>query len=156
MNKPDRRGIVFVAAVLCLGALAAAGPDAPPPLIRRDLLRKEAPVFPKIVRDPFSTVVFIVDSGESGEPSDLTGKELSPAETPPPPPPPVVRYIGFARYAAPGPPAAILVINDRPWALAEGETAPNGWTALKITDKEITLRSPEGNTLVFLYEGERP
>ena len=80
MNKPDRRGIVFVAAVLCLGALAAAGPDAPPPLIRRDLLRKEAPVFPKIVRDPFSTVVFIVDSGESGEPSDLTGKELSPAE----------------------------------------------------------------------------
>ncbi|HQF99259.1 MAG TPA: hypothetical protein PLX98_12755, partial [Candidatus Aminicenantes bacterium] len=107
MNKPARPGIAFAAAALCLGALAAAGPDDRPPLIRRDLLRKEAPVFPKIARDPFSTVAFIVDAGESGEPSDLTGKELSPAETPPPPPPPAVRYIGFARYAAPGPPAAI-------------------------------------------------
>ena len=156
MNKAVRL-VGIVAAALCLRAGPNPGPDNLPPLIRRDLIRTAAPVFPKVKRDPFSTVAFVSDSAAAAAESRiLREKDLPPANEPPPPPPPTVRYVGFIKYADPGAPVAIILIDARAWAVAEGETLGNGWSALKITDKRIELRNPEGNTLVFIYEGERP
>ena len=155
MNKAACLAGIF-AAVLCLRAGSTPGTGDLPPLIRRDLIRTAAPVFPKIKRDPFSRVAFVPDFAADAESRILREKDLPPANEPPPPPPPTVRYIGFIKYADPGAPVAIVLIDARAWAVAEGETMGNGWSALKITDKRIELRNPEGNTLVFIYEGERP
>ena len=153
MNKAARL-VGLVAAALCLRAGPNPGPDNLPPLIRRDLIRTTAPVFPKIKRDPFSAVAFVSDSADDAESRILREKELPPANEPPPPP--TIRYVGFIKYADSGAPVAIILIDARAWSVAEGETLGNGWSALKITDERIELRNPEGNTLVFIYEGERP
>jgi len=146
----------IVAAAVCLRAGPNPGTDDLPPLIRRDLIRTAAPVFPKIRRDPFSTVAFISDFADDAESRIFREKGLPPANEPPPPPPPTVRYVGFIKYADQKVPVAIILIDAKAWAVSEGESLGNGWSALKITDKQIDLRNPEGNNLVFLYEGERP
>jgi hypothetical protein len=152
MNKIGRLGGI-VAAAFCLGAGTNPGTDQLPPLVRRDLIRTAVPVFPKILRNPFSTILFVSDSTISPKSPEMGGP---PANEPPPPPPATVRYVGFIKYAAQQTLVAIVLINGRAWAVSEGESIGNGWSALKISDKSIELRNPEGNNLVFMYEGERP
>jgi len=147
------------AAVVCLRAAPNPGPDNLPNLVRRDLIRQGIPVFPKIRRDLFSSVAFEADLSDfaPGEDSPMSfGKKTAPATEPLPPPPPSVRYVGYVKYEDPGTPVAIILIDGRAFAVAEGETLGNGWSAVKITDKQVELRNPDGNNLVFIYEGERP
>lgn len=124
------------------------------PLVRRDLIRTAAPVFPEIKRDLFSMARFSA-SFASGTPMALSpADEKPPADEPVPPPPAVVRYVGYIKYATVDKPVAIVLINGEAWAVSEGEPIGNGWTAVRITEKEIELQNPEGKNLVFLYQGE--
>jgi hypothetical protein len=123
------------------------------PLVRRDLIRTAAPVFPEIKRDLFSMARFTA-SFASGTPMALSpAGEKPPADEPVPPPPPVVvRYVGYIKYATVDKPVALVLINGEAWAVSEGELIGNGWTAVRVTEKEIELRDPEGKNLVFLYQ----
>jgi len=126
----------------------------PGPLVRRDLIRTAAPVFPEIKRDLFSMARFSA-SFASGTPMALSpADDQPPADEPAPPPPAVVRYVGYIKYATVDKPVAIVLINGEAWAVSEGEPIGNGWTAVRITEKEIELQNPEGKNQVFLYQGE--
>lgn len=157
VNNP-RRMLSFFA----IGAAAAAvflSAQAParktvPPLVRRDLIRTASPAFPAIKRDLFSTARFSA-SFASGLPQELRPAGHRPPDgEPAPPPPAVVRYVGYIKYAAGGKPVALVLINGEAWAVSEGEPVGNGWTAVRVTEKEVELRNPEGKNLVFLYQGE--
>lgn len=164
MNKETRMMSLAAAALLLAAALAAAGPapgtEARPPLVRRDLIRTAAPEFPKIKRDLFSTVPFTeadLDFSAAGGP-ESGGRPGGPQkkEVPALPPQPAVRYLGFIRNLSQKTITAIVLIGDKAWAVSEGEVFAFGWSALKVSDKEIELQSPLGEKLVFLYEGEGP
>jgi hypothetical protein len=163
MNKTKRAIRLIAAAPLLAGALLATGLDSGSeprlPLVRRDLIRTAAPEFPKISRDLFSTVPFT--GGEEGFAagpwSPGSGRPGAPRnEEPALPPPPAVRYVGFIRNLTGKTITAIVLIDDKAWAVSEGELFAFGWSALKVTDKEIEMQNPLGEKLVFLYEGERP
>ena len=166
MNKTETRIMVLAAAALLLASvLPAAGPDSGtetrPPLVRRDLIRTAAPEFPKIKRDLFSTIPFtdadLDFSAASGEPGSADRPGGPPQkEEPALPPPPDVRYLGFIRNLPRKTITAIVLIDDKAWAVSEGEVFAFGWSALKVSDKEIELQNPLGEKLVFLYEGEGP
>jgi hypothetical protein len=143
-------GIFAAAAVLILAQ--APADKAAPPIVRRDLVRTAARKFPAIKRDLFSTARFS-GSFASGmiPPSPPTGTGV-PAGEPAPPPPAVVRYVGFIKYAAADKPVALVLINGEAWAVSEGEVLGNGWTAVRVTEKEVELRNPAGENLVFPYQ----
>ncbi|MHB8054153.1 MAG: hypothetical protein ACYDH3_02765 [Candidatus Aminicenantales bacterium] len=162
MNNKTRLVRIAAAAPLLAALLAAgsgSGTDILPPLIRRDLIRTTAPVFAEIKRDLFSTVPFVAGGGDvagvpgvpgSGQPgSPRKEEELLP-------PPADVRYVGFVRNVPQKTLVAIVLIDDKAWAISEGELFAFGWSALKVTDKEVELQNPLGKKLVFMYEGERP
>ena len=165
MNKIMRTMTFAAAALLPAAAFPAAGPvsgtEARPPLVRRDLIRTTAPEFPKIKRDLFSTVPFTdaeTDfSAGPGGPTSTEGPGGPPKkEEPALPPPPSVRYLGFLRNLPQKTITAIVLIDDKAWAVSEGDVFAFGWSALKISDEEIELLNPLGEKLVFLYEGEGP
>jgi hypothetical protein len=135
------------------------GTDNPLPLVRRDLIRTKAPEFPAMIRDLFSTVAFIESAPAPGSTESLMNDKAM-ADEPVPLPPAAVRYVGYIQFANKGADngslVAIVTINGRAWAVSEGELFGEGWSALKVTVKEIELQNPEGKKLVFMYEGERP
>jgi len=163
MNKIKRSVRIAAAAPLLAAAVLAAGSDPGTdnllPLVRRDLIRTAAPEFPAIKRDLFSTVPFAAGgeefAGAPGIPGSVrSGTPLK--EEVILPPPAAVRYVGFIRNTTKKSFVAIVLIDDKAWAASEGELFAFGWSALKVTDKEVELQNPEGKKLVFMYEGERP
>ncbi len=156
-DHPRRIGsgalLLIAAAAVLFGTAPQAGNQ--PPLIRRDLIRTTAPEFPEIKRDLFSIVAFISSAAPISGVPQAQANEAAEAEIPEPPPVPV-RYVGFIRYAEGGSMVAIVIIGPEVFAVSEGQPVGNGWTALRVTEKEIELQNPEGKKLVFPYQGERP
>lgn len=145
--------LLIAAAAVLFGTAPQAGNQLP--LVRRDLLRTAAPEFPAIKRDLFSIVSFISPGAPTSRLPLSQAAETDEAEIPEPPPIPV-RYVGFIKYAEGDSIVAIVIIGPEVWAATEGQPIGNGWTALRVTEKEIELQNPEGKKLVFLYQGERP
>jgi len=142
----------FLAGAAVLVFSQAPETKKPAPLVRRDLIRTAAPIFPEIKRDLFSTARFSA-SFASGMPLAFSpAGDRPPAEEPAPPPLAVVRYVGYIKYATADTPIALVLINGEAWAVSEGEPLGNGWTAVRVTEKEIELQNPEGKNLVFLYQ----
>ncbi|MBN1939374.1 MAG: hypothetical protein JW843_07300 [Candidatus Aminicenantes bacterium] len=142
----------FLAAAAALVFAQAPAEKIAPPLVRRDLVRTAARTFPEIKRDLFSTARFSA-SFAAGQPAGfMPGGGMPPVGEPPPPPPAVVRYVGYIKYAAADKPVALVLINGEAWAVLEGETLGNGWTAVRVTENEVELRDPEGKNQVFLYQ----
>lgn len=155
-NSRKRLPLAAVGAAAAAVFLSAQAPaeKTVPPLVRRDLIRTASPAFPEIKRDLFSTARFSA-SFASGLPQEMMPAGNRPPDgEPAPPPPAVVRYVGYIKYAAEGKPVALVLINGEAWAVSEGEPVGNGWTAVRVTEKEVELRNPEGKNLVFLYQGE--
>jgi hypothetical protein len=163
MNKKTSLIRIAAAAALLAALFLAAGPaageDNVPPLVRRDLIRTTVPAFPELKRDLFSTVPFVAGgedaAGAPGIPASVRPGAPRKEEVPPPPAADV-RYVGFIRNASQKTLVAIVLIDDKAWAVSEGELFAFGWTALKVTDKEVELQDPLGKKLVYVYEGERP
>lgn len=163
MNKRTRMFGFAAAAALLAAALFVSGDDSPRPLVRRDLIRTASPEFPKIKRDIFSTIPFAPAEGDfAAGPGGLgesgvgrPGGTRDKAE-PALPPPAEVRYVGFIRNLPRRTVTAIVLIDEKAWAVSEGEVFAFGWSALKVSDEEIELLNPLGEKLVFLFEGECP
>jgi hypothetical protein len=160
-NKAARRGLFGMAvAALSLFALSVTIPaeDISKPLIRRDLIRQSAPVFPPLKRDPFSVVAFVGEQEAFGNPS--FGAVPDPAKETPPvvetaPPAPLVRFVGFLRNNKSNVYTALVLLDGAASAVSVGDTFGQGWIVLKITEKELTVQDPAGTTQVFAIQGER-
>ncbi len=160
-NKAARRGLFGMAvAALSLFALSATIPaeDVSKPLIRRDLIRQAAPVFPPLKRDPFSVVPFA--GGQESFDNPAFGAVPPPARETPPiietaPPAPLVRFVGFLRNNKSNDYTALVLVDGAASAVSVGDTFGQGWIVLKITEKELTVQDPAGTTQVFAIQGER-
>jgi hypothetical protein len=158
-NKAAFAGLFAAAAAFSVLQLSGAAPveDLTKPLIRRDLIRLTAPVFPPLKRDPFSMVAFLPDNPESGP---ATGMLPPPAKEAPPvveaaPPAPAVRFVGLIRNANGEVYTALVLVDGAASAVSVGEAFGRGWKVLKITEKELTVQDPGGTTQVFVFQGER-
>ena len=64
-----------------------------------------------------------------------------------------MRYIGFSRSAASQKIVALVVVDGRAEAVAEGDTVGGGYKVVRITLKEIEILAPDGTTLQFAWTG---
>ncbi len=149
----------FLAAVLAL-AVSGQKPDAKSPaqaapLIRMDWLKSPAGPFVPPRRDVFSPQgVAVMDEegtplqpGRPGRPAaeKKPEEEAKPAWA--------LRYIGFSRSAASQKIVALVVVDGRAEAVAEGDTVGGGYKVVRITLKEIEILAPDGTTLQFAWTG---
>jgi len=153
-RKMMRAATVILAAAAAFLSAQAPASKSPAPLVRRDLLRTAPPVFPEIQRDLFSVARYVAPLGPGTSFTPMQAGDKPPEDQPVAPPPAVVRYVGYIKYASEEKPVALVLINGEAWAVKEGEPIGNGWTALRVTEKEIELQDPEGKKLVFPYQGE--
>jgi hypothetical protein len=162
-NKAARLGLLGTAAAAVL-VFAHSGQvpaeDASKPIIRRDLIRLTAPVFPPVKRDPFSVVAFVGGRQVLGDPAARAG--FPPEREAPPvvdaaPPAPVVRFVGsiLIRNKAGNVYTALVLVDGAASAVSVGDTFGRGWKVLNITEKELMVQDPDGTTQVFVFQGER-
>jgi len=152
------------AAVAAVAVIALSGTvpaeDASKPIVRRDLIRLTAPVFPPVTRDPFSVVAFVGGQPVLGDPA--AGAGFPPAREVPPvvemaPPAPIVRFVGsiLIKNKTGNVFTALVLVDGAAAAVSVGDTFGRGWKVLNITEKELTVQDPEGTAQVFVFQGER-
>jgi len=161
MNDALRTGLIGPA-VAALAFFMSAGTDqikeSSLPLIRHDLLRVGAPVFPGLKRDPFSMIMLA--PGKSDLDLGASNPLVPPEKDGPPageilPPMSVVRYIGFVKSTKNNTFTALLMLDGVALAVSEGEAFGRGWKLLKITAEMVEAEGPDGKTQVFARQGER-
>lgn len=156
--SPRAAGAVLAAvlAVSLAGQKPAPKPAAPAtPLIRMDWLKAPAGPFVPPRRDVFSPQGLAVMDEEGtplrpvrpgqAAPDKKVEEEAKPAWT--------LRYIGFSRSAASRKIVALVVVDGRVEAVAEGDTVGGGYKVVRITLKEIEILAPDGATLQFAWTG---
>lgn len=164
-------GLLLAAAVVAFGqakpAKAKKGdPDmVKGPLLRMDLLARNAEPYAGPKRDPFSPGGFGMASFERPAPgARLAAQPFRPApglqpgmetagDVMPAEPLVNVRYVGFVKGQEGL--LALVLLDGQAAAVAAGESLGNIWKVTRITVVEIEIQGPDGTALKFSLEGER-
>lgn len=148
----------MVAALLALGAglglWADQAADAPPPLVRRDLLVFGSGEPPPLVRDIFrpkaapTAPVVRLASGPARPAPEEQPAEAAPAFTL------SLSYIGSIR--AGGRTIGLVLRGGQTLDVAEGDTIAPGYKVVSVTSEAIVVEGPNGERRTFAKQGDRP
>lgn len=149
-----------VAALLALGAglglWAAQTADAPPPLVRRDLLVFGSGEPPPLVRDIFRPKAAPAAAPAVRRPSGPARPE---AQEPPAEAAPTftlsLSYLGSIREAG-GRTIGLVLRGGQTLDVAEGDTIAPGYKVVSVTSEAIVVEGPKGERRTFAKQGDRP
>ena len=151
----NRTAIAAVLVLGCaLGLLAAQTPEAPKPLVRKDLLVLGTGEPPPLVRDifrPKTTAAAPAVRRAAGPVT--TGPAVAPAETAP-----AfslsISYLGSIK--AGGRTIGLVMRGGKTLDVAEGDEIAPGYKVVGVTAEAIVVEGPNGERRTFTKQGDRP
>jgi hypothetical protein len=160
----NKHGLILLVAAFVLPGwsqtTAAAGPETPPPLIRRDLLNVKSREFPPVKRDLFSGQTFFREAGGAIPGSIVNPAGVVPAkeapELPVAPTPPAfsLRYVGFIHNRARAKIVGLVMFEGQFVSVEEGDLLGQVWKVVRITAEGLDVEGPDGALQTFVLEGD--
>ncbi len=165
----SKRALVFLAATIVAAALGVLGQTAPTgakapapakarkPLVRLDLLQLAPPALTAERRNIFVAGAAAApalqaqdeesDSEGQGDEENpaLGGRGAAPGEDF------AVQYVGYIH--SPRGVIGLVLVEGTAQAVAQGELIQPGYTATRVTDKEIEVTGPDGKARIYPLQG---
>ena len=149
-----RKVAALLALAAGLGLWAAQAADAPPPLVRRDLLVFGSGEPPPLVRDIFrpraapAAPAVRRPSGPARPAPEEPAAEAAPTFTL------SLSYIGSIR--AGGRTIGLVLRGGQTLDVVEGDTIAPGYKVVSVTSEAIVVEGPKGERRTFAKQGDRP
>ncbi len=161
-----KRTFSFLAAAAVVAVLAWASPagetkpapaQARKPLVRLDLLQLTPPALSAERRNIFVAGAPSLAGQAQGEESDAEAQAdeetpiLGGGEAAAPGEDFVLQYVGYVH--SPRGVIGLVIVQGTAQAVAQGEPLQPGYTATRVTDKEIEVTGPDGKARIYPLQG---